>query len=69
MEADIFRETVKVPFEDIEVKVVKDYDKYLTRLYGDYMKFPPKEQQVGHHYNSGVALDQGYEDYMREHKI
>ena len=69
MDADIFRETIKVPFEDIEVKVVKQYDKYLTMLYKDYMKFPPVEQQVGHHYNSGVSLDQGYEDYMREHKI
>ena len=69
MDADIFRETVKVPFEDIEVKVVKQYDKYLTLLYKDYMKFPPKEQQVGHHYNSGVSLEQGYEEYTKEHKI
>ena len=69
MPADIFRETIKVPFEDIEVRVVKDYDRYLTLLYKDYMKFPPKEQQVGHHYNSGVSLEQGYEDYMKEHRI
>lgn len=69
MDADIFRETVKVPFEDIEVRVPKQYDKYLTLLYKDYMKFPPKEQQVGHHYNSGVSLTQGYEDYLKEHKI
>lgn len=69
MPADIFRETIKVPFEDIEVKVVKQYDRYLTLLYKDYMKFPPVEQQVGHHYNSGVSLEQGYEDYMKEHRI
>ncbi|MCQ2800506.1 MAG: LicD family protein [Bacilli bacterium] len=69
MDADIFRETIKVPFEDIEVKVPKQYDKYLTNLYKDYMKFPPIEQQVGHHYNSGVSLDQGYEDYLKEHRI
>ena len=69
MDADIFRETIEVPFEDITVKVPKQYDRYLTNLYKDYMKFPPKEQQVGHHYNSGVSLTQGYEDYMKEHKI
>ena len=69
MPAEIFKETIKVPFEDIEVKVVKDYDRYLTLLYKDYMKFPPVEQQVGHHYNSGVSLGQGYEDYMKEHRI
>ncbi len=35
----------KVMFEDIEVNVPNDYDKILTRLYGDYMKLPPKEKQ------------------------
>ena len=69
MDANLFRETTLVPFEDIMVKVPKDYDTYLKNLYGDYMKFPPKEQQVGHHYNSGVSLEQGYEDYMKEHRI
>ena len=69
MDANLFRETVEVPFEDIMVKVPKNYDQYLKNLYGDYMKFPPKEQQVGHHYNSGVSLTQGYEDYMKEHNI
>ena len=69
MPAEIFKDTIEVPFEDTMVKVVKDYDKYLTLLYGDYMKFPPKEQQVGHHYNSGVSLTQDYLDYMKEHRI
>ena len=35
----------KVLFEDIEVNVPNDYDKILTRLYGDYMELPPKEKQ------------------------
>ena len=69
MDTNLFKETVEVPFEDIMVKVPKNYDQYLKNLYGDYMKFPPKEKQVGHHYNSGVSLTQGYEDYMREHRI
>ena len=34
---DLFR----VPF---------DYDKILTRMYGDYMKLPPKEEQIAHHF-------------------
>ena len=35
----------KVMFEDIEVNVPNNYDKILTRLYGDYMELPPKEKQ------------------------
>ena len=69
METEIFDEIIKVPFEDTEVYILKEYDRYLTYLYGDYMKFPPKEEQVGHHYNSGFSLEQGYADYMKEHKI
>lgn len=26
-----------------------NYDEYLSNLYGDYMKLPPKEKQVSHH--------------------
>ena len=69
MDTNLFKEFVKVPFEDTEAYVLKDYDTYLRNLYGDYMKFPPKEKQVGHHYNSGFSLEQGYEDYLKEHKI
>lgn len=69
MDTNLFKEVIKVPFEDTEVNVVKDYDTYLRNLYSDYMKFPPVDQQVGHHYNSGLSLTQGYEDYLKEHKI
>lgn len=35
-------------FEDNKYPGFKNYDKYLTNLYGDYMKLPPKEEQVSH---------------------
>ena len=69
MDSNLFKEYIKVPFEDVEAYVVKDYDTYLRNLYGDYMKLPPVDKQVGHHYNSGLSLEQGYEDYLKEHKI
>lgn len=69
MDANIFKETIKVPFEDIEVNVVKDYDTYLRNIYGEYMTPPPADKQVGHHYNKGFDLHMGYEEYMRKHKI
>ena len=28
-------------FEDIKLRGIKEYDKYLSHLYGDYMKLPP----------------------------
>ncbi len=69
MPKDIYEEFTTLPFEGIQAKVVKDYDRYLTLLFGDWHKLPPEKQQVGHHINSGFSLTQGYEDYIREHKI
>ncbi len=69
MDANIFKETIRVPFEDIEVNVVKDYDTYLRNIYGGYMTPPPADKQVGHHYNKGFDLHMGYQEYMRKHRI
>ena len=69
MPIELFQEYVKLPFEDIEVNVLKDYDQYLKNLYGDYMKLPPEDKQVGHHYNKGLSLTEGYEEYMKKHRI
>lgn len=38
-----------VPFEDGEFYVMQDYDGALRAKYGDYMQFPPKEEQVPRH--------------------
>lgn len=36
-------------FEDIMINVPNKYDRYLTRIYGDYMELPPEsERQAGH---------------------
>ena len=65
----IFDEYIKVPFEDIEVNALKKYDEYLTVLYGDWRTPPPKDKQIGMHFNKGYSLTQGYKDYMKEHRI
>lgn len=44
-----FEERILVPFEDRKIYIPKGYDEYLTNTYGDYMKLPPKDQQVTHH--------------------
>lgn len=39
---------VKVDFENMKVKTFSCWDYYLHNLYGDYMKLPPKSDQVAH---------------------
>ena len=65
----LYTETIDVPFENITAKVVKEYDKYLTCLYGDYMTPPPADKQEGHHHYSGLDLNKPYDQYIKEHKI
>lgn len=44
-----FLKITKRPFEGFLFNTPDDYDEYLSNLYGDYMKMPPKEKQVSHH--------------------
>lgn len=44
-----FDTVIEMPFADFTVNVPSHYDEQLKLLYGDYMKFPPKEKQVTHH--------------------
>ena len=38
----------KVSFEDLYVNIPANNHEFLTKVYGDYMKIPPKEQQINH---------------------
>lgn len=51
-----FEDTVMVEFEGCKFPVFKEYSAYLTETYGDYMKFPPKEQQIAGHSFSLLKL-------------
>ena len=64
--AKIFEESIELPFEDIKMKVPKLYKDYLKCLYGDYMKLPPLEQRVTHHYTEVLDLDKPYTYYRKE---
>ncbi len=52
---DVFP-TKLMPFEDIEVKVPKEVEKYLTRRFGDYMQLPPENDR---HIHPPFILDFG----------
>lgn len=45
----VFDELVDMPFEDRHYKCFKDYDIYLTSIFGDYMTLPPIEKRISFH--------------------
>lgn len=49
MPREWFGKGTKYKFESLEVVGVDQPDNYLTQIYGDYMKLPPKEKQIGKH--------------------
>ena len=48
MPGDCFDEMMDMQFEGYTFRAFCKYDKYLSALYGDYMKLPPKEKQKAH---------------------
>lgn len=47
-EEDMFP-AIDVPFEDLTVKLPRNYDEILRRGYGDYMQLPPLERRKNHY--------------------
>ena len=45
----LLEETILVPFEDMTAPIPKEYDAYLTHLYGDYMTPPPDNKKDDRH--------------------
>lgn len=42
-------EPVYLDFEDIKLRVPKQYETYLTHMYGEYKSLPPKNQRKAHY--------------------
>lgn len=58
--------TVKLEFEGKKYPCPKEYDKILTRIYGDYMKLPPVEKRQTHNptkikFEDGETIEFGKE--------
>lgn len=46
---NIFSEVIPMQFEGEYYNVPIGYHEWLTSIYGEYMKLPPKEKQISHH--------------------
>jgi len=58
---------IYLQFEDIKAPVPKEYDKLLTKTYGNYMKLPkPKDRKVQHCLY--LDLTKPYKEYIKEQK-
>ena len=56
-----------VDFESLKVRIPIGFHEYLTQNYHDYMKLPPKEKQVSHHYHYYLNMEKGMSlDEVRE---
>mgnify|MGYP000393967191 FL=1 len=42
---DLFTDVITVPFEKYQFLIPREYDKFLTGRYGNYMQLPPRDQQ------------------------
>ncbi len=49
-------------FEGIQIYSFRNYDEYLTHVFGDWRKLPPKEKQVSLHDFEFLDLHHGYLD-------
>ena len=62
MEVSVFGKPTLYRFEGIDVYGPEKYDVYLTNLYGDWKKLPPKEKQITRHVYSICNLYNSYLD-------
>lgn len=59
-----FYDTTELVFEDTTIKCAKEYDKYLSYQFGDYMKLPSEDKRKNVH-EGLVDLDTPFEYYKK----
>lgn len=59
-DADIFENMTTIDFNGSKYCCVKDYDRLLTKIYGDYMQLPPIEDRVWKHHPMLIDFEHNY---------
>lgn len=54
---DVYSEIIDLPFEGEQFKCIKNYDFYLSKIYGNYMDLPPEEKRNTHHSFKAYLID------------
>ena len=53
----VFEDIIKLPFQNLQLNCPKEYDHYLSSLYGNYMELPKKSDRVPEHYK--IYIEEG----------
>lgn len=67
-DTSFFGEGCFLPFEDITIRVPKEFDKVLSVVYGDYMKIPSVENQKTTHECIVIDTHNSYLNYINKIK-
>lgn len=62
---DWCKDSVDLQFENLMLRAPKDYHKWLTFVYGDYMSLPPEDERKPHHFVEIFDIDKSYTEYMK----
>ncbi|MDZ5040774.1 LicD family protein [Clostridium perfringens] len=62
-EGNLFEDIIEIKFENTKMPIFKNYDKYLTSQYGDYMELPPKHERIFKHNPVICDVDKSYKEY------
>ena len=68
VDSDIFNKSKNYYFEGFSFTGPEDSDSYLRHIYGDYMKLPPKEKRISHHFTDVIDLTKSYTHYIQSEK-
>jgi lipopolysaccharide cholinephosphotransferase len=68
IEKEAYGKGLMANLEDVRALIPSDYDRVLSRLYGNYMQLPPLEQQQSHHECFYINLEKrvSLEEALRE---
>lgn len=66
---DWFSDYVNLKFEDTVIRCPKQYDKFLSQMFGNYMELPPENERYNHSGGKAIIdLEKSYKEYMTEKK-
>jgi len=65
LEKTVYYDRMLYSFNDLKVWGIKNYDKHLSSLYGDYMTPPPEEKRICPHSNSFLIEKEIYDKVFK----